>query len=242
VLRTPDLPAAQLDPPSRDIRLLVDHREDLVGERTRTENRLHGLLHELDLSPGLAPRSLDRSHVLDRLDSSIAPLPGVVAEIARELLHRIRDLTSSINQLERRIAALITPMAPNLLALCGCGPLTAAKLLGEVAGISRFCSRSAFARHNGTAPIPVCSGNSNPHRLNRGGNRQVNAALHRVAITQLRRYGPAISYLQRRMQNRDTKTEAIRALRRRISDEVYRRMLADHDLSVSLQNLAQHAA
>jgi transposase len=111
--------------------------------------------------------------------------------------------------------------------LTGCGPLTAAKLVGETAGIGRFRSRAAFARHNGSAPLPVWSGNTERHRLSRTGNRQLNVALHRIAITQLQREGPGRTYLEHRRAHGDTKTEAIRALRRRISDEVFRRMHHD---------------
>jgi transposase len=121
----------------------------------------------------------------------------------------------------------VRPLAPCLLELVGCGPLTAAKLLGETAGIGRFRSRAAFARHNGTAPVPVWSGNTERVRLNRGGKRQLNAALHRIAVTQLQQHGAGWTYVARRMAAGNTKTEAIRALRRRLSDEVYRRLLAD---------------
>ena len=101
------------------------------------------------------------------------------------------------------------------------------KLVGESAGITRFRSRVAFARHNGTAPLPVWSGNTVRHRLSRGGNCQLNVALHRIAITQLQRPGPGQDYVVHRRSLGDTKTEAIRALRRRVSDEVYRRLRDD---------------
>jgi len=114
-----------------------------------------------------------------------------------------------------------------LLALPGCGPLTAAKIVGEAAGISRFRSKEAFARHNGSAPVRVWSGNVTHVRLWRGGNRQLNLALHRIAITQMRIDGRGRAYLEHRRAVGDTKTEAIRALRRRISDEVFRRLRAD---------------
>jgi transposase len=136
-------------------------------------------------------------------------------------------LTATINDLEREIGRLVTDLAPSLLALTGCGPLTAAKLVGETAGIGRFRSRAAFARHNGSAPLPVWSSNTVRHRLSRTGNRQLNVALHRIAITQLQRPGPGKTYLEHRRVLGDTKTEAIRALRRRISDEVFRRMHHD---------------
>lgn len=222
-----DLPVATLDGPDREVRLLVDHREDLVAERTRAENRLRWHLHELD--PGSEPpiRSLNRTVVLAALERDLADAPGTVGRIARELVVRIRDLTRTINGLEREIERLVAALAPSLLALTGCGPLTAAKLVGETAGIGRFRSRAAFARHNGSAPLPVWSGNTERHRLSRTGNRQLNVALHRIAITQLQREGPGRTYLEHRRTMGDTKPEAIRALRRRISDEVFRRMRHD---------------
>jgi transposase len=222
-----DLPVATLDGPDREVRLLVDHREDLVAERTRAQNRLRWHLHELD--PGSEPvaRSLDRTVVLAALEHDLAAAPGTVGRIARELVGRIRELTIAINALEREIGRLVADLAPSLLALVGCGPLTAAKLVGETAGIGRFRSRAAFARHNGSAPLPVWSGNTERHRLSRTGNRQLNVALHRIAITQLQREGPGKAYLEHRRAQGATKTEAIRALRRRISDEVFRRMRHD---------------
>jgi transposase len=229
-LREPDLPVATLEGPEREIRLLVDHREDLVAERTRAANRLRWHLHELD--PGSEPvaRSLDRAVVLAALDARLAEVPGTVARLARELVGRIRALTASIDALEREISRLVAPLAPSLLALTGCGSLTAAKLIGETAGIGRFRSAAAFARLNGTAPVPVWSGNTERHRLSRSGNRQLNVALHRIAITQLRLGGLGLAYVEHRRAAGDTKTEAIRALRRRISDEVFRRMREDERL------------
>jgi transposase len=222
-----DLPAATLDGEEREIRLLVDHREDLVAERTRAQNRLRWHLHELD--PGNEPvaRGLDRAVVLAALEVRLADVSGTVGRIARELVGRIRELTRAINELEREIGRLVAGLAPSLLALTGCGPLTAAKLVGETAGIGRFRSAAAFARHNGSAPLPVWSSNTEQHRLSRTGNRQLNVALHRIAITQLQRVGPGKTYLEHRRAMGDTKTEAIRALRRRISDEVFRRMRHD---------------
>jgi transposase len=222
-----DLPVATLDGPDREVRLLVDHREDLVAERTRAQNRLRWHLHELDPGTEPGPRSLDRAVVLAGLERDLVTAPGTVGRIARELVARIRALTATINDLEREIARLVADLAPSLLALTGCGPLTAAKLVGETAGIGRFRSRAAFARHNGSAPLPVWSGNAERHRLSRTGNRQLNVALHRIAITQLQREGPGKTYLEHRRTMGSTKTEAIRALRRRISDEVFRRMRHD---------------
>jgi transposase len=229
-----DLPAATLDGPEREIRLLVDHREDLVAERTRAQNRLRWHLHELD--PGSEPpvRGLDRAVVLAAVDAQLADVPGTVARIARELVGRIRELTRTINALAREIAGLATALAPSLLALPGCGPLTAAKLVGETAGVGRFRSASAFARHNGSAPLPVWSGNPERHRLSRTGNRQLNVALHRIAITQMRIDDRGRAYIDHRRAQGDTKIEAIRALRRQISNEVFRRMRDDEAARAAL--------
>ncbi len=225
-----DLPVAMLEGPERELRLLVDHREDLVAERTRAQNRLRWHLHELDPGNEPGPRSLDRAVVLDALEVRLADVPGTVARIARELVTRIRELTRVIRGLEHELERLVAISAPTLLALPGCGSLSAAKLVGQVAGAGRFRSAAAFARHNGSAPLPVWSGNTERHRLSRKGDRQVNVVLHRIAITQMRLGDRGRAYYEHRRTAGDSKTEAIRALRRRISDEVYRRMRHDEHL------------
>ncbi len=227
-LREPDLPVAQLEGKNREVKLLVDHREDLVGERTRIQNRLLWHLHELEPGYQVVTGGLLRSVVLAEVSGRLESHVGVVAEIARELVERLVELTRSVKRLQRRIEALMGELAPSLLSLPGCGALSAAKLVAETADVNRFRSSAAFAMHNGTAPIPVWSGNYQRHRLNRGGNRQLNVALHRIAITQIRLGGPAAAYIARRLTMGNTKTEAIRALRRQISDEVYRRLCQDY--------------
>lgn len=226
-LREEHLPVAQLEGRSRELKLLVDHREDLVGERTRIQNRLIWWLHELEPGFQIAPGGLTRTVVLSQVRRRLEGRTEVVAEIAREEVERLAALTKAVKQLQRRIEALVGELAPSLLRLPGCAGLTAAKLVAETADVRRFHSSGAFALHNGTAPIPVSSGNLQRHRLNRGGNRQLNAALHRIAITQLRLDGKGKVYVARRMSLGNTKTEAIRALRRQLSDEVYRRLRAD---------------
>jgi transposase len=225
-LREPDLPTARLDGVEREIRLLVDRREDLVAERTREIQRLRWFLVELEVAEP-APAALDRRIVQERLAEMLTDRSELVARFAREILARIVELSRDIRGLEREIEPRIRILAPALLELTGCGPLTAAKIVGETAGVSRFRSKEAFARHNGTAPVPVWSGNTVRHRLSRGGNRQLNVALHRIAITQIRLGGLAKAYADHRRAVGDTKTEALRALRRRLSDEVFRRLTLD---------------
>jgi transposase len=220
--REPSLPIARLDGPSRDLRLLVDHREDLVRDRVAQFDRLRLHLHELDPSWDPAPRSLVRFKQLDALAARLESMEGTVAWVARDLVGRIRELTVAANDLERRIIERVVKLAPAVL-----GALTAAKLLAEVADVRRFESKDAFARHNGTAPLPVWSGNDVRHRLSRTGNRQLNAAIHRIAVTQMRIHQPAKDYLERRIAMGNTKTEALRALKRRLSDVVFRALLVD---------------
>jgi transposase len=226
-VREPDLPMAQLDGPSRELRLLVDHREDLVRDRTGHINRLRWYLHELDPTWDPAPRSLTRYCHLDATSSRLKAMDGTVARIALDLVVRIRELTVREKELQREIAALVTELGPKLLALAGVGPLVAAKIVAEVADVRRFRSKDAFARHNGTAPLPVWSSNRVRHRLSRTGNRQLNCSIHRIAVTQKRCHTEAKAYLERRIANGNTDREALRALKRKLSDVVYRTLLAD---------------
>ena len=221
-LREAGLARAEHTHASRELKLLVDRREDLVETRTKAQNRLRWHLHELD--PGIDPvaRGLDRTRELDRVHARLQALPAcLVRRLALEILADIRELTGRINALEREITGLVKQQAPQLLALPGCGPLTAAKLVGETANPTRFRSEACFAMHAGAAPIPASSGKTNRHRLARGGNRQLNAALHRIAVTQIRLDGLGRAYYQRRRSEGDSSMEALRALKRRLARIVF---------------------
>jgi transposase len=226
-LREPHLPSARLDGPARDVRLLADHRDDLVVERTRVINRLRWHLHELD--PGWEPpaRCLWRPKHLTQILHRLADVTGTVARLARALIERCRLLSVEILELDKELEQLVRQQAPSLLEVCGCATLSAAKIIGETADVRRFRSRNAYARHNGTAPLPVWSGNNERHRLSRFGNRQLNAAIHRIAITQAHYHPEAIAFLERRRAAGDTKTESIRVLKRRLSDVVFRALMKD---------------
>ncbi|HEV8219319.1 MAG TPA: IS110 family transposase [Streptosporangiaceae bacterium] len=226
-LREPGLPAARLDGPERELRLLADHREDLVAERTRAICRLRWHLHELDPGWDPAPRSLASRKNQAAVAARLAAMTGMVAAIAADITARITALSTGIAELERQISARVQVLAPALLAVTGVAGLTAAKLVAQTAGITRFKSKDAWARHNGTAPLPAWSANRTRHRLSRTGNRQLNCAIHRIAITQKRCHPPAQAYLARRAAAGDTPTEALRALKRRLSDIIYRALLAD---------------
>jgi transposase len=227
VLREPDLPVATHDQISRELKLLVDRREHLVQYRRATMNRLMWRVHELDPPHAKKPMSLDHHNARQALHSWLSTQPGLVAELAHDELTDIARLTHEINALERRIAVRVRATAPSLLTLFGCAELTAAKLIGETAGIYRFRSEAAYARHAGLAPIPHTSGGSQVRfRGTRSGNRQLNAALFRIALTQLRG-GPGAEYYRRRRDAGDTHAKALRCLERRIVRKVYQHLRAD---------------
>jgi transposase len=226
-LQEPELPLACLDGPARDVRLLVDHREDLVAERTRIVKRLRWHLHELDPTWDPPARSFDRAKTVTRIAANLAGRSQTVARLTGRLLERCIRLTQEIKALDIEIHQQVDTIAPALLAICGCGFLTAAKIIGETADVRRFRPQDAFARYNGTAPLPVWSSNHPRHRLSRVGNRQLNCALHRIALTQAHWHTDARAYLQRRKNAGDTTKEAIRALKRRLSDVIYRALLKD---------------
>jgi transposase len=150
--------------------------------------------------------------------------------IARDELRRIRELTRSIDALQRELAALVAALAPQLLAEPGCGVLTAAKLIGEIAGIERFASDAKLARIAGAAPIPASSGRTDRHRLDRGGNRQLNCALHRLAVTKGRLDPQTAAYLARKQADGKTRREALRCLKRHLARRVWRLLQTPPDL------------
>ena len=196
-------PVAHLDGPELDLRLLVDHRERLVRQRVALNStlqwHLHDLWPELEL-PGSslfygrwAPRVARRLAGLSRPCASASPATSCGASASS----RRRSRRSSAE-----IAQLVATIAPQLLTEPGFGPLTAAKLVGEIAGAQRFATPAKLARAAGVAPIPASSGNTQRQRLDQGGNRQINAALHRVIVTRARCHPETQDYIARRRSRR----------------------------------------
>jgi transposase len=216
------LPAARLAGPELDARLLVDHRERLVGQRTALINDLRWQLHDLGPEEEIPPRALItarwQEHVARRLTRCEQTAR---VRIARDELRRIRDLTRAITQLERDLSVLVAQLAPRLLAEQGCGVLTAAKLIGEIAGVSRFATDAKLAR-TAAAPIPASSGRTNRHRLDRGGNRQLNCALHGIAVTEARVDPQTAAYLARKHAEGKSRREALRCLKRHLARRIWR--------------------
>lgn len=217
VLAEPELPPVRRADASRELQLLVEAREDLVAEMTRVRNRLHADL--LVLLPG-HHGSLVGPRALARLAHQLRRAPGLQAELARDRLRALRRLAVEVDRLEARIVERVA--GHRLVAVPGIGPLTAAKLLGEIGDVRRFRDDNAFAALSGVAPIPASSGQVQRMRLNRGGNRQLNRALHLVALIQLRHHPPAQAFVARKRGEGKSQREAMRCLKRHLARVVYR--------------------
>jgi transposase len=213
-------PAAYLNEQAMEIRLLVEHRNDLVAERTRTVNRLRWHLLELcpELEASLTRKALNQPRTLDRVERQLRKLPtNARVRIAREQISDLRGLNRGIERLAVELAELVTAHRPRLLAEQGCGALTAAILIGHTAGNERFRSEAAFGLQTGTAPIPCSSGKRTQHRLNRGGDRQLNHALHIIAVTRAQHHPATKDYLARKEAEGKTKKGALRSLKRHLA-------------------------
>ena len=218
-----NLPGAQLDGAALDIRLLVDHREDLIAARTADQQRLRWHLHDLWPELEIPAGALDTNKWLGKISRRLARAQQATrVRVARELVRQVTARTTRARELEAELAALVESYAPQLLAERGCGPLTAAKLIGEIAGADRFATDAKLARTGGTAPIPASSGNTNRHRLERGGNRQLNCALHRLAVNKANWDPDTAAFLARKQAQGQSRKEALRSLKRHLARRVWR--------------------
>lgn len=220
VLRFPDLPRAVHDAASRECKLLVTRREDLVKVRSALITRVMWRVHEID--PERPVGNLVWAVGRDTLQGWLIDQPGTLARICADEIDDIARLSASINALASQIDTQARLVAPALLAIPGCGPLTAARITGEAAAVTRFASEAAFASYAGLAPVPHWSG-STAGRMRRAksGNRSLNSAIHRIAVTQIRIGGLGRAYFDKRVEAGDTPARARRALKRRLSRVVF---------------------
>jgi transposase len=226
-LHCPALRAVAAEDQTTILRLLAERRDDLAGERTRILNRLHGLL--CDLLPGGAPSNLTAAKAAALLRGL---RPGTATAACRRQL--VRDLLSDLRRVDARLADnkaqardALAATGSTLTQIHGLGVVLAAKILGHVGDVTRFPSQDHFASYTATAPLDASSGNQQRHRLNPGGNRQLNAALHTIAVCQARDPGPGRTYYLRKLSEGKTPAEARRALKRRLANVIYRRIVAD---------------
>ncbi|WP_246595036.1 IS110 family transposase [Actinoplanes auranticolor] len=226
-LRTEGLREVTVDDTTVALRLLVDRRELLGRTRTETVSRLHHLL--LELVPGGAKKFLSTQQARALLNT-VRPRDVVGKTrrwLASELIHELAVIDKKIKIADAELTELVKTTGSTLQELTGIGPSGSARLLGDIGDISRFTSRGHFASWNGTAPIDASSGDQNRHRLSRAGNRRINRVLHIMAVVQLRRDTEGRRYYRRKLAEGKTTMEAMRALKRRLSDVVYRQMAAD---------------
>ncbi len=224
---------AQVDPEvgSEVLRLLSERREDLVAERTRALNRLHGLLRDL-LPGGVAGKlSADRAaHILRGMRSrggASARLRRRLASETSEILRDVRTLDRKIADLNERIEAEVEASCTTLTEIFGIGPILAARIIGTVGDVGRFPTKAHFASYSGTAPVEASSGEVVRHRLSLRGNRKLNYALHMVALCQARSEVRGGAYYRKKIAEGKSRKEALRCLKRRVSDAVFRSLMAD---------------
>jgi transposase len=226
-LRTPGLRTVGVDDATVALRLLVDRRDTLGRARTETISRLHTLL--LELVPGGAKKYLSALQARALLNS-VRPRDIVGRtrrHLAAELIGELAAIDKKIKAADRQLTELVTATGSTLQQLHGIGPSGAARLLGDVADIARFASRGHFASWNGTAPLDASSGEHTRHRLSRAGNRRINRVLHIMAVVQLRNDTEGRRYYRRKLAAGKAPMEAMRCLKRRLSDLVYRQMVND---------------
>jgi transposase len=225
-LHNPMLRVVTAEDQTTILRLVTERRDDLTGERTRILNRLHGLL--VDLVPGGAPTDLTAAKTAALL-RRVRPVTATAAcrrQLARDLLGDLRRVDARLADNKVQLQDALAATASTLTQLHGL-EVVVAKILGHVGDIGRFPSQDHFASYTATAPLDASSGNQQRHRLNPGGNRQLNAALHTIAVCQARDPGPGRRYYLRKLSEGKTPAEARRALKRRLANVIYRRILAD---------------
>ena len=203
------------------------HR-DLGRARTQVTCRLHAVLCEL--IPGGIAKDITAAKAADALEQIKPPDPVALArcELATEFLADLRRIDTQLRDTKKRLAVAVKASATTTTEVFGVGPVIAATVIGYVIDVSRFASRDHFAAYNGTAPIEVSSGNRKIHRLSRRGNRRLNHAIHMAAITQIRhRHSDGRAYYDRKLAEGKTPKEALRSLKRRVSDAIFARLQAD---------------
>ena len=207
------------------IRVLADYRDQIISERTRMINRLRWHLVTIapEIEAQIGPAALKGPRVCAALTRQLARLPqSARLTVAKRLLRRVSEIGREERQLLTELTGLIDAHTPQLLAQPGCGTVTAAIIIGHTAGAQRFPTDGHFARHTGTAPIPASSGNTQRHRLDRGGDRQLNRAIHIIALSRARTDPDTRLYLARKHAEGKTKRDAIRCLKRHLARRIWR--------------------
>jgi transposase len=227
-LRAPSLPLVQAEDHVAVLRLLAKAQLDLGRARSRACSRLHALVAEL------VAGGISKELVINQAEQLLATITATNVvqrqrlELADELLDEIRGLDARLIHSRRRISDAVTASGTSLTEIFGVGPVVAATIMGYSGDPTRFPTAGHFAAYNGTAPVEFSSSGRTVHRLSRRGNRTLNHAIHMIAVTQIRhRHSEGRRYYDDKLAAGRTGREAIRALKRHISDRVYRHLRAD---------------
>lgn len=210
-----------------DLKLLVDYRDQLVRLRTQLSNRIHRDLvvvhpgYQNHVSDLRSKKNIAKAAQLLRGDRSVR------AELTRRRISQLRRVDEELTVNKTEIASAVARSETRLTDLPGIGVLIAAKIVAETGDVTKIRSQSAFAMLTGTAPLQASSGATSRHRLNRRGNRQLNHALHYMALVQYRSHPAAYAYIERKRAEGKSFKEAMRCLKRHLAKIVYRRMMAD---------------
>jgi transposase len=226
-VRTQGLRVLSYDAELEALRMLADRRDELSRARVQTVNRLHRLLAEL--TPGTAKKNITAGQAKTML-AAVRPrdLVGKTRRrLAAEQLAELVVIEKKIKDLRKELKAMVIARDSSLMELPGVGPVVAARILADVGDVARFADRNRFASWTGTAPIEASSGEIVRHRLSRAGNRRANHMIHIAATTQIRLQTDGRAYYLRKIAAGKTRREAMRCLKRRISDALYRQLVAD---------------
>ena len=227
-LRAPTLRSVQAADHAEILRLLAKRNLDIGNHRTRVVCRLHAALAAL--APGGIAKELnasDADELLDRIQS-VTPVAQARHDLAAELLDDVHRLDTQLKESHRRIRVAVKASDTSLTELFGVGPIIACMLIGYTGDVRRFANRDQFAAYNGTAPIELSSGGRIVHRLSQRGNRHLNHAIHMAAISQIRQsHSQGRAYFDRKVAEGKTKKEALRSLKRQVSNAAYRQLLVD---------------
>ena len=227
-LRAPTLRSVQAADHAEILRLLAKRNLDIGNHRTRVVCRLHAAL--ASLAPGGIAKELnasDADELLDRIQPA-TPVAQARHDLAVELLDDVRRLDAQLKESHRRIRVAVKASDTSLTELFGVGPIIACMLIGYTGDVRRFANRDQFAAYNGTAPIELSSGGRVVHRLSQRGNRRLNHSLHLAAISQIRQsHSQGRAYFDRKVAEGKTKKEALRSLKRHVSNAAYRQLLVD---------------